>query len=91
MRWPFRAWGASVVYAGHDHDYERFLVEGVHYVVNGVGGNELYPLGVRAAESLAGFDDVHGAVFVEASAHRFASRFVSTRGTLLDELVLTAP
>jgi tartrate-resistant acid phosphatase type 5 len=91
MRWPFRAWGVSIVYAGHDHHYERFSVEGVPYVVNGVGGNELYPLGARPPESLAGFDDAHGAVFVEASEHRFASRFVSTDGTTLDELVLSSP
>jgi hypothetical protein len=90
MRWPFKEWGASIVYAGHDHHYERFLVEGLPYVVNGVGGNELYPLGSRPPESLVGLDDVHGAVFVEASDHRFASRFVSTGGMTLDELVLTS-
>ncbi len=87
MRWPFRAWGASIVYAGHDHLYERFAVEGVPYVVNGVGGKGSIPSGAGPAESLVGFDDAHGAVFVEASERRFASRFVSTDGTTLDELV----
>jgi hypothetical protein len=91
MRWPFREWGASIVYAGHDHHYERLLVEGFPYVVNGVGGKELYPLGFRPPESLSGFDDVHGAVFVEATERRFASRFTSTDGATLDELVLTRP
>ncbi len=91
MRWPFREWGASIVYAGHDHHYERFLVDGFPYVVNGVGGNELYLLGARPPESLSGVDDVHGAVFVEASERRFASRFVSTDGATLDEIVLSVP
>jgi tartrate-resistant acid phosphatase type 5 len=91
MRWPFREWGASIVYTGHDHHYERFSVEGLPYVVNGVGGNQLYAMGPRPPESLVGYDTAHGAVFVEASEHRLTSRFVSTDGVTLDELVLTAP
>ena len=29
MRWPYAAWGADLVLAGHDHDYERFVVDGL--------------------------------------------------------------
>ncbi|MBK7874648.1 MAG: metallophosphoesterase [Planctomycetes bacterium] len=28
LQWPFRAWGADAVLAGHDHDYERFVHDG---------------------------------------------------------------
>lgn len=91
MRWPFAEWGASIVYTGHDHHYERFVVDGLTYIVNGVGGKELYRVLARPPESVAAFDTVHGAVFVEASQHRLVTRFVSVAGVMLDELVLTQP
>ena len=42
MQWPFKAWGATTVLAGHDHSYERLAVDGLPYVVNGSGGRPLY-------------------------------------------------
>lgn len=42
MKWPFAAWGADVVMSGHDHIYERLLVDGIPYIVNGVGGAGLF-------------------------------------------------
>lgn len=35
----------SAVFNGHVHAYERYLVDGVQYVVTGTGGGPLYPLG----------------------------------------------
>ena len=44
LRWPFAAWGASIVLAGHEHQYERLLgPDGLPYVVAGHGGNQLTP------------------------------------------------
>ncbi|MDD4313952.1 NosD domain-containing protein [Methanoculleus sp.] len=34
----------SAVFSGHVHAYERYLVDGVNYVVTGTGGGPLYPL-----------------------------------------------
>uniref|UniRef100_UPI0035B0930A metallophosphoesterase family protein n=1 Tax=Promineifilum sp. TaxID=2664178 RepID=UPI0035B0930A len=42
MRWPFAAWGADAVMAGHEHSYERVDVGGAPYFVNGLGGKSLY-------------------------------------------------
>jgi hypothetical protein len=39
MRWPFKQWGADVVIAGHDHDYERLVEGGLLYFVNGAGAS----------------------------------------------------
>jgi hypothetical protein len=47
MQWPFARWGADLVLTGHDHLYERIRVDGLNYVVNGLGGAEMYPLGTR--------------------------------------------
>ncbi|HYQ02037.1 MAG TPA: metallophosphoesterase [Polyangiaceae bacterium] len=84
MRWPFAEWGASVVYAGHDHTYERLAVDGFPYVVNGVGGNALYELGEPLPESLVRHADVHGLVLVTATPSYFVSRFLDARGEELD-------
>src|SRR5438552_391607 len=38
LAWPFQAWGASAVFSGHDHDYERLVENGIPYFVDGTGG-----------------------------------------------------
>jgi 3',5'-cyclic AMP phosphodiesterase CpdA len=38
----FEAHGVDAVFCGHDHNYERFLVGGVTYVITGGGGAPLY-------------------------------------------------
>jgi tartrate-resistant acid phosphatase type 5 len=88
MRWPFAEWGASIVYAGHDHTYERLEVQGFPYIVNGVGGRELYELGEPLPETLVRHADVHGLVLVTATETEFVSRFLDARGQELDVLRL---
>ena len=88
MRWPFAKWGASVVYSGHEHTYERLAVDGLPYIVNGVGGDELYALGEPIAESRVRHTDVHGLVLVTATATELISRFLDERGVELDVLSL---
>ena len=36
------AMGATAVLAGHDHDYERLIIDGLPYFVNGLGGGGIY-------------------------------------------------
>lgn len=39
VRFPYRTWGADVVFAGHMHGYERLLVNGFpHYTIGTSGG-----------------------------------------------------
>src|SRR6267143_5700251 len=45
MRWPFKAWGASAVLSGHAHSYERIVLGGFPYFVNGLGGAGITSLG----------------------------------------------
>lgn len=51
FRWPFRAWGADLVVAAHGHHYERLLVDGLPYLVCGLGGAPRYPAGTLLPES----------------------------------------
>ncbi|MEO6598670.1 MAG: metallophosphoesterase [Polyangiaceae bacterium] len=91
MRWPFREWGASVVFSGHDHTYERFDVAGFPYLVNGVGGQDLYQLVTPLPGSVVRHADVHGLVFVTVTATELVSRFLDSRGQQLDALRLSKP
>jgi 3',5'-cyclic AMP phosphodiesterase CpdA len=84
MRWPFAEWGASVVYSGHDHTYERLEVDGLPYIVNGVGGRDLYEIGEPLPESLVRHAGVYGLVLVTATATDFVSHFLDERGQELD-------
>lgn len=70
MQWPWESWGASAVYTGHDHDYERFdFGPGtIPYVVQGLGGADLRPMATSRAGSVMGYSDKHGATFVEADS-----------------------
>ena len=45
MQWPFQDWGATAVFSGHEHDYERLSYNGLTYFVNGLGGAEIQPFG----------------------------------------------
>jgi hypothetical protein len=57
LRWPFKEWGADLVLNGHNHHYERLVIDGLTYVVSGNGGAGLYEhRGAPAAGSEA-FDD----------------------------------
>lgn len=41
LQWPFQDWGADVVLSGDVHFYERNVVNGFTYIVNGIGGSKM--------------------------------------------------
>ena len=88
MRWPYKQWGADLVLAGHDHTYERFEIDGLPYVVNGLGGAVFYPMGTPVAGSVARFNESAGALFVEADDSTLRARFQTADGRKIDELSL---
>lgn len=87
MQWPFRAWGADAVLAGHDHHYERVLRDGFPYFVNGLGGSSHYPVRTPIAGSVVRYNDEFGAMLVEATRTTLSYRFVAIDGTLVDRFV----
>jgi hypothetical protein len=88
MRWPYKQWGVDLVLAGHDHDYERFDVDGLPFIVNGLGGAVFYPMGSPAAGSVARFNENAGALFIEADAKTLRARFQTVDGRQVDTLQL---
>jgi hypothetical protein len=85
MRWPFREWGADLVLSGHDHIYERLTVDGLPYVVNGLGGAAFYALGPALPESQVRFTDDAGALLIDADATSLHARFQTVDGRIIDD------
>jgi len=88
MRWPFKEWGADVVLAGHDHIYERLLVDGLPYFVNGIGGAELYNFETILPESQVRFNQDFGAMRVEATNTYMKFQMITRAGVLVDEYMI---
>jgi tartrate-resistant acid phosphatase type 5 len=89
LRWPFREWGASLVLAGHDHHYERLVVDNLLYCVNGLGGRSQYGLTKAALPgSLVRYNADYGAQLLEASADSLRLQFFTRAGQLIDRFTL---
>lgn len=88
MQWPFKEWGADVVLSGHDHTYERLIVEGMPYFVNGIGGGELYYFNAPLPESQSRFNQDFGAMRVEATNTYMKFQTITRTGLLMDEYTI---
>lgn len=84
MRWPYREWGATAVLAGHDHTYERILVDGFPYFVNGLAGGSRYWFVVPVAGSQVRYSADSGAMLIEANAAAITFQFFTRAGELVD-------
>ncbi len=84
MQWPYEAWGADAVIAGHDHTYERLQVGGIPYFVNGIGGNSIYGFGDPLPESVVRYNGDYGAMLVEATSTHITYQFVNRKGEVID-------
>ena len=91
MRWPFKEWGASLVLAGHDHTYERLEIDGLTYIVNGIGGGPIYPFIFPLEGSLVRYNDFHGALLVEADFEQLSGTFASIDRTNSDQFGILIP
>lgn len=86
------AGGVDLVFSGHTHAYERYLHNGVSYIVTGGGGTFLYALvdDVEAPLRLAGSSVFHYCVVdVDVPGQSLTLSAHLTDGTPFDELTLT--
>jgi tartrate-resistant acid phosphatase type 5 len=87
-RWPYAAWGADAVLAGHDHTYERLEEDGIPYFVNGVGGAGRYDFVDILGGSLVRYNADYGAMRVEATDTSIIFEFINRAGELVDSYVI---
>lgn len=88
-RWPYQEWGADVVLSGHDHTYERLLVAGLPYFVNGLGGGAIYPFVNIDEASVVRYNGDHGAMLVEATSDQMTFQFITRQGEVVDSYTIT--
>ena len=93
LQWPYQTWGADVVLSGHDHLYERIIIEDFPYFVNGIGGGSIYSFGTLVPGSRVRFNQDYGAMRVDANGTTLNFQAYTRAGTLIDEyaLVKNAP
>jgi len=89
MRWPFADWGADVVLSGHDHLYERLEMDGIPYVINGLGGGPIYPFVQILPESQVRYNAAHGAMLVTAGEQKMEFQFITVDGMVIDTFELS--
>lgn len=87
MQWPFAEWGADLIITGHDHNYERLLLDGIVYFVNGTGGRHLRPCGKPIEGSQICYDSRHGAMRIEGNERYMLTEFYNVHGVLIDAWV----
>jgi hypothetical protein len=78
----FTRYQVSIVFAGHDHNYQHNYAKGIHYVVTGGGGAELYP--VSPLEFTRQAQMTHHVVEVQASPGRLLLRAILPDGEVID-------
>lgn len=89
MRWPFQEWGADLVLSGHDHTYERLIIHGLNYIVNGLGGGFIYNFHDPLPESVVRYNQGHGAMLIEVDLNTLHLQFINLSGEVMDGVILT--
>ena len=84
MNWPYQEWGATAVFAGHDHVYERIMKNEFPYFVNGAGGAGLYPFNNPVPGSIVRYNLKNGAQLISAYADSISFRFYNVDSELID-------
>jgi hypothetical protein len=83
----FEQYGVTIVFNGHDHDYERSVANGVTYIVTGGGGAPLYSKG-RDNPASVYFASVHHFVQITLSGDTLYGVAIEPDGTEFDPFTL---
>jgi hypothetical protein len=88
LQWPYAAWGVDAVLAGHDHFYERLVVDGIPYFVVGAGGATLYPFLGTLPQSRLAYSGDFGALRLQATDFSLFFQFYNRAGQLVDNVLV---
>ncbi len=91
MQWPFANWGASAVFSGHDHTYERINRDEIVYFVDGLGGASIYNFPTIVDGSQVRYNANYGAMLVDATDLQIKFQFINMNEQVIDSYTLTDP
>ncbi len=91
MLWPFTAWGATAIFCGHNHLYERILTNGLYYTTIGLGGDSIVGFATPIlAGSLARYNTTYGAGRLVVTETNFVFHFINIFNQVIDSFTLEA-
>lgn len=88
LRLAFRSWGATAVICGHDHSYQRHIVDGLNYITCGTGGHSLTPL---ASTKQAGYQNgrsAYGYLYMKMNTYDANISHIGIDGSEFDAHVI---
>ena len=87
----FVAHGVNVVFAGHDHIYERLTPQkGIYYFVEGASGQLRKGDTKRASTTAASFDSDLSFMLVEVAGNQMTLQAISRKGQVVDSVTIGA-
>jgi 3',5'-cyclic AMP phosphodiesterase CpdA len=82
----FDRFHVSIVFSGHDHDYERIVVDGITYVVTGGGGAPLYDVGHSPWTVIS--EKTYHFCLVDVNATSMIVQAMKTDGSVFDSFII---
>jgi hypothetical protein len=90
LQWPFKQWGATAVLSGHDHLYERIIVDGFPYFIDGLGGNGRYSFQATPVPgSQVRYNSDYGALRVTADRRSITFEFINEQNQVIDTYAIS--
>ncbi|MGB9878030.1 MAG: metallophosphoesterase [bacterium] len=80
-------YNVSVVFCGHDHNYQHFYDSGIHYIVTGGGGAPLYDVGTPDRYTLKA-EKCYNYLIVDVREDKMDLRAYRLDGSLLEETIV---
>jgi len=74
----------SVVFCGHDHNYQHFLINGIHYIVTGGGGAPLYDISKPDKYTIKA-EKTHNYLIVDVKKEGLVLRAFRLDGSLIEK------
>lgn len=76
LRLPFHAWGATAVFSGHAHCYERHIIDSINYYCAGTGGHQSVAVGAPTDGLQAGLGSTPGYLLLTTDEFNATTEFV---------------
>lgn len=80
-----------MVMSGHDHTLQHLTFDGVHYVVDGIGGGSLHEFDEDIEGTEFRLSSEYGAVFLDVTPDALRVRFMTLPGKEVYSFDIPAP
>jgi Icc-related predicted phosphoesterase len=82
----FEQYKVTAVLAGHDHNYQRHLKNGIQYIITGGGGAPLANAGIPIPDTTVKVESTEHYVTVKVEGRKAHARAVALDGHVIDEV-----